>query len=184
MGTTIGFARTILLGAGVLMMTDASGQDRPKKLFLFANPDSHQWCINRNQEHWKSQVESRQALLFSILEFENNHISLISFIEDGESGDWSVYDDYTIDANGNIRKLTRQINVIPGTIRAEQTYRIADGKAAKVTDVRHSLGDLIRDNTAWVPEPRIRTRIQDFPFASILAGKHPEVWTKDGVCVK
>ena len=117
--------------------------------------------------------------------FSNHHLSRINITETDESGDWTVYDHYSVDQHGEIVKLSRMINVLPGDRSVLQTFWISAGKAKQGTmsEKQLSTGRLLSSpKSVWLPELPIKTATSQFPFSRLLI--LPDLIAKSKCCVQ
>lgn len=176
----------ILFLLGALVVNSALAQSTGKRLFLLEDAEHHQWCAYGSESEWASEVKSLTARVVATLEYSGDHVSKISVTEEDEAGDWTVYDHYVIDEKGQIRELKRTINILPGDRSEDETYLVLDGKAKKQASDSRRLSTkeaLPEKEKDWLPNVPIVTRVRDFPFASFILEKHPELSSTGKVCV-
>jgi hypothetical protein len=177
----------ILFLLSAVVVYGALAQSTGKRLFLLEDAEHHQWCAYGSESEWTTEVKSLTALVVATLEYTGDHVSKIAVTEEDEAGDWTVYDHYLIDEKGQIRELKRTINILPGDRSEDETYLVLDGKAKKqASDSRRlSTKEALpgQKEKVWLPEVPIITRVQDFPFVSLILEKHPELSSSGKVCV-
>ena len=159
---------------GVLLFFPADrlpGQAKTAKVFLLEDAATKQWCAYNKEATWNTGVQDAGAMTVGTLTYSNHHLSQIDVTETDESGDWTVYDHYFLDDRGQIMKLSRMINVLPGDRSVLQTFSIGDGKAKKTatTEKQLSTGKLLTSpQSVWLPELPIKTGTKQFPFSGLL----------------
>jgi hypothetical protein len=119
------------------------------------------------------------------LAYSNDHLSKIDVTETDESGDWTVYDRYFVDDHGQLVKLSRLLNVLPGDRSVSQTFSISNGKATKIatTEKQLSTGKPVTPPKGdWLPDVPIETATKMFPFSALL--RRPGLRTSSKSCVK
>ena len=118
-----------------------------------------------------------------MLSYFDGRLTQIDETETDESGDWMVFDNYFLDDQGQIVKLTRLINVLPGDRSVQQMFAINDGRANKTatTEKLLSTGKRLRTpNQEWLPDLPIRIGTKFFPFHRLL--ELPGLTDKAQVC--
>ncbi|MGH9474007.1 MAG: hypothetical protein ACRD2F_03940 [Terriglobales bacterium] len=152
--------------------TDASGQAKAtKKVFLVENRGRDRWCAYNKESAWRAAVNRAEALTVGVLIYAGRQLRRIDVTETDESGDWTAYDHYLLNGRGEITRLYRMINILPGNRSVSQTYLINDGKAKKTAATEKQLSSgkpLISAKPVWLPKVPIRTRLGMFPFSSLL----------------
>jgi hypothetical protein len=119
------------------------------------------------------------------LSYSNDHLLQIDVTETDESGDWTVYDHYFLNDGGEIVKLSRMINILPGDRSVLQIFSMSDGKATKTatTEKELSTGRLLRSpKSVWLPKLPIRTGTKLFPFSALLG--RPGLTTSSKLCAQ
>jgi hypothetical protein len=177
----------VLFLLGAVVVNGALAQGTGKPLFLLEDTEHHQWCAYGSESEWTSEVKSLTAMVVGTLEYSGDHVSKIAVTEEDEAGDWTVYDHYVIDDKGQISELKRTINILPGDRSEDETYVMLDGKPKKQVSNSRRLSTKEplhgQKEKVWLPEVPIITRVQDFPFASLILEKHPQLASSGKVCV-
>jgi len=162
-----------------------SQQAKAAKVFLLEDVGNKQWCAYNKEATWKAAVQDAGAMTVGTLTYSNGHLLQIDVTETDQSGDWTVYDHYFLDDRGEIVKLSRMINVLPGDRSVLQTFSISDGKARKTatTEKQLSTGKLLTSPQAvWLPDLPINTGTKLFPFSGLLG--RPGLTTNSKSCVQ
>jgi hypothetical protein len=164
----------------------ASAQANASKVFLLEDAGNNQWCSYNTEPTWKVRVQEVGAMAVATLTYSNDHLSQIAVTETDESGDWMVYDRYFLDEHGQLVKLSRLLNVLPGDRSVSQTFSISNGKATKTatSEKQLSTGKSVTSSTAedWLPDVSIETAAKMFPFSALLS--RPGLRTSPKSCVK
>jgi len=172
----------VLFLLSVVVVNAALAQSTGKRLFLVEDAEHHRWCAYRSESEWTSEVKSLTAMIVGMLEYSGDHVT-----EEDEAGDWTVYDHYVIDDKGQISGLKRTINILPGDRSEDETYVMLDGKPKKQASNSRRLSTKEalpgQKEKVWLPDVPIITRVQDFPFVSLILQKHPEFSSNSKVCV-
>lgn len=153
------------------------------KVFLLENARGRQWCAYNNELTWKAAVRSVEAMTVGALTYSNGNLSGINVTETDQSGDWIVYDRYSLDDRGEIVELMRVINVLPGDRHVVETYSISNGKAKKISAEEKSLTTgkpLASPQPVWLPNPPIEAEVKQFPFSGLLM--NPDLRTASKTC--
>jgi|SRR4051812_28044827 hypothetical protein len=148
-----------------------SGRSAGLTVYLLEDAQAQQWCAYTDQTAWKSSVDSLQALDVATVEYRNEHSSTVNFTQEDEAGDWIVYDRYSLDQNGQPKRLHRKINILPGDLNVEQVIQIQNGTTKKVSTVRRRLSTgkvLEKSSDVWLPQLPIIKNTKGFPFSSLL----------------
>lgn len=175
--------------AGMLLFSQpnyASAQAKATiKVFLLEDTGNNQWCGYTKESTWNTAVQDVEAMTVGTLTYSNDSLSQIDVTETDESGDWTVYDHYFLNDRGEIVKLSRLINVLPGDRSVSQTFSISNGKAkmTATTEKQLSTGKpLSSPKPVWLPNLSITTRVEMFPFSSLLG--RPGLETSSESCVQ
>jgi len=163
----------------------AYAQSKTTKILFLEDVDHKEWCAYANESIWKSTVDSLGAMTVGSLNYEKDQLSAVDVTEDDETGDWIVYDHYTVDPRGEPSWNKRKINILPGDRTIDETYQIQNGKATRRSSSIRSLstGKNLSDPERWLPKVAIITRATDFPFAALIAQKYPETFSQSKVCI-
>jgi hypothetical protein len=178
------FAAT-LVGFSLLFQSGfASAQANASKVFLLEDAGNNQWCSYNTESTWKVKVQEVGAMTVGTLTYSNDHLSQIDVTETDESGDWTVYDHYFLDDHGQLVKLSRLLNVLPGDRSVSQTFSISNGKATKTatSEKQLSTGKPVTSPADWLPDVSIETATKMFPFSALLS--RPGLRTSSKSCVK
>jgi len=162
-----------LVGVSLLFQPSfASAQAKASKVFLLEDAGNNQWCSYTTESTWKAKVQEVGAMTVGTLAYSNDHLSQIDVTETDESGDWTVYDHYFFDDHGQLVKLSRLLNVLPGDRSVSQTFSISNGKAEKITSSEKQLSNgkpVTKPAGDWLPDVAIQTAPKMFPFAALLS---------------
>lgn len=171
------FTGTILFAA--LLRQTAFPQTTTQKLFLLKDTSRHEWCAYGSESEWTDKVQAVNADVVGMVEFSESKISRVDVTRQDETGDWVVFDHYTVSNDGQIVKLSRTINVLPGDITVDEGYLIEGGKARKQSDTvrRLSTKEALPKGTTldWLPRVPVTVRIEAFPFASLISANHAPI---------
>jgi hypothetical protein len=181
-----GSSALTLVAVVLLFHSDyALGQANTAKVFLLEDAVSNQWCAYKNEATWNAAVEHARAMRVAALAYSNGRLSKIDVTETDESGDWIAYDRYFVDDRGQMIKLSRMINVLPGDRSVLQTFLISDGKVKKIATTEKQLSTgkpLTAPESVWVPNLPVETTTGKFAFSGLL-GRRP-LWTNSKYCVQ
>ncbi len=169
----------------LIQPSSASAPTQASKLFLLEDANNNQWCSYLAESTWKARVQQVGAMTVGTVAFSNGHLSQIDMTETDESGDWTVYDHYFFDDHGQLVRLSRLLNVLPGDRSVSESFSISKGKATKTaTSEKHlSTGKPTTSPTAdWLPDVSIVTAANMFPFSALLS--LPGLRTSPTSCVK
>ena len=158
-----------------------------KKIYLLADTEHQQWCAFSSEATWKSEVKSLSSMRVTTVDYVDGRVTTIRVTEEDETGDWIVYDHYSLDESGMLRKLKRTINVLPGDRSEEQVFLIQGEKSRKQSSTSRTLstGKPISPSKDWLPEVPIVTSLHVFPFSPLLdAEKLDEIRSKGKACVR
>jgi hypothetical protein len=174
----------ILLGCMLPASNGFAQAANGKKLYLLQDAADRQWCAFGRESAWKSEVQSRSALLVATVEYAGSRISTVSVTDEDETGDWIVYDTYSLDGGGALRTLSRTINVLPGDRSQKEVFLMRNGRASRqsVTSLSLSTGKVATSAVDWLPSVPVITSVQAFPFSSLIGSKRFEAWSKGSVC--
>jgi hypothetical protein len=160
-------------------------QANASKVFLLEDTGNSQWCSYNAESTWKVRVQAVGAMTVGTLTYRNDHLAEIDVTETDETGDWMVYDHYFLDDHGQLVRLSRLLNVLPGDRSVSRTYSISGGKATMTTTAEKQLstGKRVTSSTSdWLPDIPIETTTKTFPFSALLS--LPDLRTSSKSCVK
>jgi hypothetical protein len=169
----------------LLQSYPVSTQTKAPRIFFLEDNGKAQWCAFNSEATWKTAIQDTQAMTVGTLTYSDDHLSQIDVTETDESGDWTVYDQYFLDDQGCIVKLSRMINVLPGDRSVSQFFSIREGRATKtLTTVRRlSTGKaLTSPKPIWLPELPVETSVKMFAFSRLL--RYPGLRTTIKTCVQ
>lgn len=166
------FLGTTIICVLLLFKTSSlSGQPKASKVFLMEYTQSQNWCAYDDEAAWNAAVHDAQAIRVGTLTYSNDHLSEIDVTETDETGDWTVYDQYFLSQLGEITRLSRMINVLPGDRSVLQTFSFEDGEAKQISSTQKELSTgkpLSSPKSVWLPELAITKDIKLFPFFGLL----------------
>jgi hypothetical protein len=163
----------------------AWAQTKAPKVFLLEDVKTSQWCSYLSESNWKAKVQHIEAMTVGAAIYSNDHLTEIDVSMTDESGDWTVYDHYLLDDHGQIVKLERLLNVLPGDTSTTQIFSISHGIATKTANSEKQLSTgkpLSTPSGAWLPELTIRTDPKRFPFSALLT--RPDLRISPQSCAK
>ena len=155
----------------LLQHSPVSGQANEKKFSFLENAGKKEWCAFSNEAAWKAAVQAAGSMRVGTLVYSSDHLSQIYVTEQGESGDWTVYDHYFFDDHGQLVELSRMINVLPGDRSVLQLFSISNGKAEKTETTAKQLSTgkpLTAPKRIWFPKLPIETSAKAFPFSALF----------------
>jgi hypothetical protein len=176
----------VLLATLVMSNVGFAQRKSGKEIFFLEDDQRRQWCGYSDQSEWKSAVQSLSAMIVGGVAYLKDRVSVIHVTETDESGDWAVYDEYTLDQNGRLQKLKRTINVLPGRITEDQIFRIENGKAIQESRSSRELGTgkpTQFPGGNWRPDLPVITNVQAFPFWPLILDARAEILAKGKACV-
>lgn len=183
-------ARTLALATLVALLCVLSASKgyarHGRRLFFLQDVQHKQWCAYESEPVWTSEVKRLGADSVATVDYADDRVSNIALSQQDETGDWMVSDHYAVNHKGELRKLKRIINILPGDRSEEELYMIADGKAKKQTHISRKLstGKTLRaPEEVWLPQVPIVTRLQDFPFAALARDTRPDLWPESRKCI-
>lgn len=180
------FRNLILAGTFLLLHYGlACAQANVTKVFLLEDATNNQWCSFKSEAPWNVAVQDAKSMTVATLTYSNDLLSQLDVTKTDESGDWTVYDHYLFDNHGQLVKLSRMINVLPGDRSTLQAFSISHGKAKKTGTTSKQLSTGKRLNSPkpiWLPELPIATNIKMFPFSTLLGRSN--LRTSDKSCEK
>jgi hypothetical protein len=169
----------------VMEPTFLFAQAKTSRLFLLEDTQKKQWCSFNDEASWKARVQSLSSENVAVLTYGNDSLSKIDMTQTDQTGDWTVFDSYSIDSRAKLATLSRLINVLPGDWSVRQTFSIKEGKATKTaaTVKQLSTGEIVSSpKVDWLPDLPIITDLNLFPFAGLL--NRPDLRESHECCVK
>jgi len=162
----------IALSIGLLVQCESSSPTGSEKLYLL-EAAGQQWCVYRSEAEWNADVQQQQAMVVATVEHVSGRLIAVNVTEQDESGDWIVYDNYTMSADGQPQSLKRTVNILPGERSEERVFRIRAGLATQQSAATRQLGTgkSLRGAETWLPDVPVITRVQGFPFASLIGAE-------------
>jgi hypothetical protein len=123
-------AATVQCGLLLLLHSQAfagPSQQPTSTFYVLEDAANQQWCAYSLEADWRNATEGG-AEAFAQITFTRGRVSTIHHVQQGESGDWRVYDEYRV-TNDRLTGLKRVTNVLPGSVHVEQVFTIGGGKA-------------------------------------------------------
>jgi hypothetical protein len=147
-----------------------------KKLFLAIGADSQEWCIYTDEARWKSDIASLGSSSVGTLDYSGDRLSAIDVTQEDETGDWIVYDHYSVSPDNRPTQDSRRINILPGDRTVNETYAIENGHAERRSSLTRSLstGQAPSNSEKWLPDVPVFVDLHDFPFVSLIPHKYSE----------
>jgi len=168
----------LVLSMGSLVQCASSSQSANERLYLLeAASGGQQWCIYRNEIEWDKDVQRQHAMVVATVEYVSGRLVAVHVTEQAETGDWIVYDNYTVGSDGQPQSLHRTVNTLPGERREERVFKIHRGRATERSRATRGLDTdtpLLGGET-WLPDVPVVTNIQAFPFAALIAPEHLKI---------
>lgn len=155
----------------VLEPTFVFGKMKTSRVFLLEDTQKKQWCSFNDEAGWKARVQSLRSENVAVLTYSNDALTKIDLTQTDHTGDWTVYDHYSIDGQGDLAKLSRLINVLPGDWSVLQTFSIKRGEVTKTASIVKQLrtGEIVSSpKIDWLPDLPIITNSSMFPFSDLL----------------
>ena len=179
-----GVVASLLLLVGVVPVEARPGQPSAKTLYLLEDDKHDQWCAFREETEWKAEVEALSALVVATANYVDRHLSAVDVTEQDEAGDWIVYDHYSLDHTGQISKLKRTINLLPGDRSENDVFLMVSGTPKKESAASRKLstGEPVSGADVWLPNVPITTRVEAFPFFPLISS--PGTESKAKSCVQ
>ena len=106
-----------------LLPTQTTSKVVPVKLFFLDDADHSTWCVYANESSWKDAVEKTGADNVATAEIADFKAITIQFTQSDETGDWMVFDEYTVGRDDSMVGLSRRINVLPADRTIEENTR-------------------------------------------------------------
>ena len=162
----------LLLILACALANNASSQAATeKKLYLLKAAAQQQWCIYRSETEWNCDVQRQQAMVVATVEHIRGRLIAVNVTEQDETGDWIVYDNYTIGADSQPQSLKRTVNILPGDRSEELMFQVRGGRASQLSRTTRQLGTNkpLHNADSWLPNVPVVARVQAFPFASLIA---------------
>jgi hypothetical protein len=160
-----------------------SPEHSTKTIYFLKDDARNEWCGYASEAQFKSQVEPRMAREVGGADYDS-YLTTVHFTEEDETGDWTVFDEYTLDKSGVIRSLIRKIEIIPENAAEQYRFRIENGKAVTVGTTFRELdtGRPRKRAVGWFKQPPIVTDPKTFSFWRFLQSEREEVLSKGEAC--
>ncbi len=175
----------LLISVAPAVFPQTSRSSEVKKIYFLRDDTDMRWCGYAGQLRYKAQATLLNPMVVGAADYDSGRIAKVRVTEEDESGDWVVYDEYTVSEGSKIRTLKRVINIIPEDNSEEQVFSMVDGKAVKQRSAHHELrsGKPTGHTVEWFESPSIITRPQMFPFWTLL-NQSKAVWANGEACVR
>jgi hypothetical protein len=150
-------------------------QTEQKTVRLLEDPDTRQWCAYSNESIWNMDVQSLAASSVGGLIYEDGRLIQIIWTQSDESGDWTVFDRYFVDHNGQPERLERITNVLPGDRSVKDVFLITGGKLSRRSRAVSSLSTnkAAQLGSTWLPNIPVRVATKNFPFSMFIGRTMP-----------
>lgn len=167
-----------------LLPTQTTSKVVPVKLFFLDDADHSTWCVYANESSWKDAVEKTGADNVATAEIADFKAITIQFTQSDETGDWMVFDEYTVGRDDSMVGLSRRINVLPADRTIEEKYALQNGALVKMSTATRSLttSKILQNGGPWSPDLPVLKRVQDFPFATLIHYSPTQIAASGQVC--
>ena len=147
----------------------------PVSRYALYDSRTNEWCSDYTRVRFEAAVQKRQALQVVSLTSENGNPTKLDVTEEGESGDWLVYDTYRFDKTGSLVSANRIINDVSSQEQVVESYAIQNGRARKTSSRLNDLsGKPKPGKPEWTPEIAILTDYVRTPYYQLLHGPAQE----------
>jgi hypothetical protein len=181
---------TLIAGPAFSRTSQGKAQVTNKTLYFVLDRENR-WCGYSDGTKWKAEVRSSESdTPVAQVDYANGRLSTVYVTQQDSAGDWSVFDTYSVNTSGNLNSLKRLIKFAPGRLNEEEVWLIENGKATKQLATHRNIVTLepmpltaaqLRD--MFLPEIAITSRVQDFPFWSLVRDKRADILAKGKVCI-
>ncbi|HVO97672.1 MAG TPA: hypothetical protein VMT15_06375 [Bryobacteraceae bacterium] len=175
----------LMFWIGVSMANPSASAQEGSRIFILEVPQSGLLCGYTTEREWAKIPQEKNPTFVAVVDSTSGIVS--SILVERLTEDTAIYDEYSIDRNGNVRQLKRKLDVIPDRITREETWTIRGGSAVKTSESwmeykTHRPIDPDKD-LADLGKTPIMLRARDFPFSLLVADRHPERWLGGTRCV-
>lgn len=151
--------------------------------FIYLVHVGDRWCSYLDESEQQAEVARANALDVAVVHFTAHGMDRIAVTEETESGDWIVYDQYSIGADGQPVALLREVRIAEGG-RVRQSFRIKAGRAVLVRHIevnprtgKETKGPLKK----WLPDIPVATTLSSLDFQPLLLDARAR--TASGLCL-
>jgi hypothetical protein len=161
---------TRYLAAILAMAVIGSAEAAPVSRFALYDNGTNEWCSYNSKARFDTAVQKRQALQVVQLSAEKGNPAKLEVTEEGESGDWIVYDTYGFDQAGALISAKRIINDVSSNEQVVEAYAIQNGRARRTSSRLNDLsGKPKSGKPEWVPEVPLIETLSSASFYPLIA---------------
>jgi hypothetical protein len=186
--TQVHIDRIIL--AAIVLSTLGQAQEKVgnsdrARIYILQDEQHHQWCGYRIKTDFDQDVASVLARRVGGADYVDGRVSAVYLVTSTETGDWEIYDRYTLDNAERLQGLQRTISVIPENTREEQVITMKDGKIVSTHSTYRDLdtGKLVPKFSSWINRPPIFTTMKAFPFVDLIQSGRRGPWANNRICL-
>jgi hypothetical protein len=179
----ISLASIVLIMLGYAQ--EQTGKGAGSRIYILEDEQHHQWCGYRIKADFDQGVASVLARRVGGADYVDGRVSAVYLVTSTETGDWEIYDRYTLDGSERLQGLQRTISVIPENTREEQVITIKDGKVVNTQSTYRDLdtGKITSKFSSWLKPPPLFTTVKSFPFVDLIESGRRGTWGNDRMCV-
>lgn len=166
--------RVVLIVLLLCSLVTISSAQSEVAIFFLRDQTHRQWCAFKSESEWHTAMGLVPPHVVGGIEYKDDRVAMVYVSEVDSTGDWKVYDGYTVTPDGKLDRLNRHVTIPSAGVDDEEVWAIKNGRATK-QDGKPSKRTYLLD----VP---IVTSPQSFPFWP-LSGKLVEILEKGKVCI-
>jgi len=144
-----------------------------KVIYLLRNDETKEWCGFATESPWRAAIALTNPDITGGVEFKNDRIASVQLSTTDFTADWSVYDNYAVNNDGTLQRLTRDISFQNEKVREE--WGFVGGKAVR----RKPPVSQPAETQFRMP---VITSLEAFPFWFLVKNHQREIFTKGKVC--
>jgi hypothetical protein len=164
----------IILAALAAMATTPPKKPSQQVLYLQLAP--HKWCAYSAKQQWSAAVAKDSSDEVAVARYSHGRVVEIQYTVAADSGDWIVFDDYSIGGDGSPTRLSREIRFAQGERDYREEYSIARGASSliRLLQIDPATGKPAPvAKRPWLPQIPVVTGSAGFPFSALLRTKSP-----------
>ena len=158
-----------------------------KIYFVLYDAMKDQWCGYKDEKLWRADINNLGAYETASVEMVGQSPKVVKLTEADvpESGDWIVYDVYSLSDEGIVTALVRTTNVLSTDTSRREMFKLRGEKLVRTSQTVESLKSHheITANKGWFPPVPIASKVTDLPFSALLT-RPQRLETGGQQCVK
>jgi hypothetical protein len=169
----------------LLAVSSLPSQVKSTRVFVIEDPVRKQLCGYIGNDEWSSIPKRQDVEFVATVDSVNGVVTRIRV--ETYTEDFTTHDNYSLNKRGHVIELNRSLDAITDRVRRDQVWKFSGGRAIKNSETwkdlnsNESIGPV--RSLDFLVDYIVISRLQEFPFYSLVQEKHPENWPKGKKCI-